>query len=289
MKKISIPVVILLLFITGYLLIFPSIDKARIPAKNIQARGLILPPTVMKLLSLEFRTLIADFLFARASQYFGGKIEYHDPATGSDFRWLYSNLIVVTDLDPYFEDPYYFGNAIFTWDAGMYNEANALLKKGTEARTWDWQLPFFLGFNKFYFLKDNKAGADYILEAAKRPGSPDFLPTLAARLYHQAQNTGIAIAFLKSFYQTEKSEQIKKLYAVRIDALEKIMTLEKAVAEYRKKMKRLPPNLSALVQAGIIKEVPLDPYGGTFYIDKDGSIKTTSKLAFRPKSQPQQR
>ncbi len=286
MKKNLIPVVILILLIAGYVLIFPSVDQSRTPMKKIQTRGMILPPVVVKLLSLEFRTVVSDFLFARASQYFGGKIEYHEPATASDLRWLYSNLIVITDLDPYFEDPYYFGNAVLTWDAGMYHEANTLLKKGTEARTWDWQLPFFLGFNKFYFLKDNKAGADYILEAAKRPGAPDFLPTLAARLYHQAQNTGIAIAFLKSFYQTEKSEQIKKLYAVRIDALEKILTIENAVAEYRKKIKRLPPNLSALVQAGIIKEVPQDPYGGTFYIDKDGSIKTTSKLAFKPRPLP---
>ena len=130
MKKISVPVMILLLFITGYLLIFPSVDKVRIPAKKIQARGLILPPAVMKLLSLEFRTIIADFLFARASQYFGGKIEYHEPATVSDLQWLYSNLMVITDLDPYFEDPYYFGNAILSWDAGRYNEANNLLKKG---------------------------------------------------------------------------------------------------------------------------------------------------------------
>jgi hypothetical protein len=283
MKKISVPLVILLLFITVYVLIFSSVDRARTPMKKIQARGLILPPVVVKLLSLEFRTVTADFLFARASQYFGGKIATGEPATLHDMQWLYSNLLVITDLDPYFEDPYYFGNALLTWDAGRYNEANNLLKKGTEARTWDWQLPFFLGFNKFYFLKDNKAGADYILEAAKRPGAPDFLPTLAARLYHQAQNTGIAIAFLKSFYQTEKSEQIKKLYAVRIDALEKILTIEKAMAEYRKKTKHLPLNLDVLVQAGFLPEIPADPYGGTFYIDKDGSIKTTSKLAFRQK------
>lgn len=288
MKKSFIPVIILLLLIAGYVLIFPSVDRVRTPMKKIQARGMILPPVIMKLLSLEFRTIIADFLFARASQYFGGKIEFQEPTTASDLRWLYSNLTVITNLDPYFEDPYYFGNAVLTWDAGMYKEADALLKKGTEARTWDWQLPFFLGFNEFYFLKNNKTGADYILQAAKRPGAPNFLPTLAARLYHQAQDTGIAVAFLKSFYQTEKSEQIRKLYAVRIDALEKILTIEKAVAAYRKKTKRLPPNLEVLVRSGVLGEIPSDPYGGKFYLARDGSVKTTSKLAFRPKPQSNQ-
>ena len=33
------------------------------------------------------------------------------------------------------------------------------------------------------------------------------------------------------------------------------------------------------VRVGLIKEIPKDPYGGTFYIRGDGVIETTSKLA----------
>jgi hypothetical protein len=285
MKKSLVPVFILIFLIAAYILVFPLFEKARNPVKKVQGRGLILPPIVMRLLSLEFKTVTADFLFARAAQYYGGKIENQEAATRGDLQWLYSNLVVITELDPYFEDAYYFGSAILTWDGGMYNEANALLKKGMKARNWDWQLPFFLGFNKFYFLKDNKGGADYLLEAAGRRGAPHFLPTLAARLYQQAQNTSVAIAFLKSFYEIEKNQKIRRLYSVRLDALEKIMTIEKAAANYQKSMKRRPLNLKVLVRAGYLKEIPADPYGGIFYIDKDGSIKTTSKMAFT--QQPQ--
>jgi tetratricopeptide (TPR) repeat protein len=201
----------------------------------------------------------------------------------SDLHWLYSNLVVITELDPYFEDAYYFGNAILTWDGGMYNEANALLRKGMEARNWDWQLPFFLGFNKFYFLKDNKGGADYLLEAAGRRGAPHFLPTLAARLYNNAGRAENAIGFLTVFWKNEKNERIKKNYEVRIEALKQVMLLEKAVLEYRRKTGKSPGNLKILTRSGLLQTIPKDPYGGVFYLAKDGSVMTTSNFAFKTK------
>lgn len=289
MKMNIITIIILLLFISVYMMSFPKIDNVRKPVSNIQARGMILPPLVNKALSLEYRSVIAEFLFLRASQYYGEKIASKERLTMSDMWWLYRNLIVITELDPYFEDPYYYGNALLTWETGMYNEANTLLRKAINTRTWDWQLPFFLGFNTFYFLKDNKAGADYLLIAAKRPGAPKFLPTLAARLYYQAQNTEIALSFLKDFYESEKNEVIRNLYAVRINALEKILMVEKAVTEYRRKTKQLPSSLDILVHSGLLKQIPRDPYGGQFYLDKDGSVKTTSKLAFQLRAEPSQK
>ena len=273
---------LLIALISGYALLFPHVETARTPLRKVQARGLILPPLVMKLLSLEFKSVSADFLFARSSQYVGGKIANREPLDKNDMRWLYGNLIVITDLDPYFEDAYYFGNALFTWDAGMVKEANDLLNKGVNSRTWDWQLPFYLGFNMFYFLHEYKEAGDYLMIASKRPGAYEFLPTLAARLYSSEGRTEAAIVFLKSFVDNEKDERIKKAYEVRLEALKRIFFLERAVLRYRSKMHRAPRDLHALIQAGIITGIPKDPYGGVFYYDKDGSIKTTSKLAFPP-------
>ena len=271
---------VLVLFLLAYAVAFPHVRQVRKPLRTVQARGIILPPAVVKLISLEFRTLVADFLFARASQYFGGKIENHEGATVSDMGWLFRNLTVITELDPYFEDPYYFGNALLTWNVGMYREANDLLKKGTEARTWDWMLPFFLGFNRFYYLRDPEGGAAAILEAARRPGAPDFLPTLASRLYKQAGRTETAIAFLITFAELEPDVRIKKKYEIRIEALKKMLTIEKAVKHYRHRHGTVPKTLNALVETGLLREIPKDPYGGKFYLDKDGTVKTTSKLAF---------
>jgi len=269
----------LVLFISLYALIFPVFEKQRYPVKMDQARELILPPFVVKVMSLEFRTVTADFLFARTSQYYGGRSYRPGTWSKSDYRWLYNNLIVATDLDPYFEDPYYFANAVFTWSANDYNNANSLLARGTAARTWDWQLPFYLGFNKFYFQHDNKGGADDLLIAAKRPGAWVSLPTLAARLYSNAGRTENAIDFLQIFSKNETNLKIKASYEIRLDALKRILYLERAVSRYKDKNGRLPRNIQALVRSGIINNIPEDPYGGKFYLNRDGSIKTTSKLA----------
>ncbi len=283
MKAKVLSFALLAMLITGYALLFPIVEGVRSPLIKVQTRGMILPPLVTKMLSLEFRGIAADFLFARASQYFGGKIAKREVVDKNDMMWLYRNMIVITDLDPYFEDPYYFGNSLLTWDVGMFKEANELLKKGVDARTWDWQLPFYLGFNKFYFLHENKEAADYLLIASKRPGAYDFLPTLAARLYSSGGRTEAAIFFLTSFMDNERDMRIKKNYAVRIDALKRILFLERSVARFKSKTGRLPRSLQALVQSGTIQAIPKDPYGGEFYLAGDGSIKTTSNLAqFHP-------
>jgi len=51
------------------------------------------------------------------------------------------------------------------------------------------------------------------------------------------------------------------------------------VSIFKEKYGRIPKNLNELVMKGIIESIPKDPYGGEFYIDKNGTIETTSKLA----------
>lgn len=269
-----------LLFILAYASVFPAFEGSRKAIKSMEVKGLTLPPTVVKLMSIEFRTLVADFFFIRASQFVGGRVQEGRKPSREDWNWLYRNLDLTTELDPYFQDPYYMGNGFLTWDAGMFKEANDLLQKATDARTWDWWFPFFIGFNKFFFLGENREAADYLLLAHERPGAWPILPNLAARLYYKGGRTGAAIAFLAKFWENETDENIKKEYETRIEALRSILLLEKAVARYREETGKNPESLEMLVEAGIIDKIPEDPYKGRFYMDRDGTIKTTSKLAF---------
>jgi tetratricopeptide (TPR) repeat protein len=278
MRRKFSPYLFFLTLLAVYALTFSQAERAWNPVQNIQSKGIILPPLATRLISLEFKSIVADFLFARASQYFGGKIETRELTDRNDMQWLFNNLFVITDLDPYFEDPYYFGNALFTWDVGMVKEANFLLQRGTEARSWDFQMPFYLGFNKFYFLHEYREAADYLLIASRRPGAYAFLPTLAARLYNQAGKTESAIVFLKVFLENERDKRIRQSLEIRLDALQKMLFLERAVVQYRDRLGIMPRSLDSIIQARIIDSIPPDPYGGKFYLDKDGSIKTTSKL-----------
>lgn len=282
MSSIIKPIIFLFLFLGAYLSIFPAFEEARKTIRMEEVKGITLPPVIVKLFSLEFRSIAADYLFIRASQFYGGRIETLSSATKEDWQWLYRNIDLVTELDPYFQDPYFMGNGFLAWDAGMIQEANLLLQKATDARYWDWMFPFYLGFNNFYFLGDNKTGAEYLHIASQRPGAYDFLTTLAARLYYMEGKTDVARAFMEKMWENESDPKRKKFYMARLNVLNKIFFLEKAVDVYESRIGMPPGDLKILVKAKIIRDIPRDPYGGSFYIDKNGSIKTTSNLAAKP-------
>jgi predicted transcriptional regulator len=67
---------------------------------------------------------------------------------------------------------------------------------------------------------------------------------------------------------------------IRAEALERILELEEAVSAYRKRFQQPPESIEKLVEKGFIERIPADPYGGYFYLDEQGKVRTTSKLAF---------
>jgi len=156
-----------------------------------------------------------------------------------------------------------------------------MLKRGFKARNWDFYLPFFAGFNYSYFLNDPGPAAEYMAEAARLNPRATYLPTLAGRLYHQANKTDLAIRYLKVVYEGTINEAIRKDIHVRIGALEASAFLDDAVKKFEAQKGHPPADISDLVKGNILKGIPPDPYGGQFYIDRsDGRVKTTSNMAF---------
>jgi hypothetical protein len=45
-------------------------------------------------------------------------------------------------------------------------------------------------------------------------------------------------------------------------------------------MGRLPSSVAELIKKGYLADTPVDPYGGTFYLEPDGTVRSTSKFAF---------
>jgi hypothetical protein len=190
---------------------------------------------------------------------------------------------VSTDLDPYFLDPYVFANANMTWEGGMISETNTLLEKGAQYRDWDWMLPFFAGFNSFFFLHDNTKAAEYLMTASRRPGPSEQLASFAARLAYKDKKTENAILFLEAIEKKTEDERLKKEYETRIHALQARLILERSVSTYKEKFNRTPVSLQRMIENGILKEIPRDPYGGKFSIGPDGEITCTSDYLLMPK------
>jgi hypothetical protein len=244
--------------------------------------GYVPEAETLKLVSGDQRFLVAELSVLKVFFYFGSVIEKINNSTAivPEYRNMYKLLETGVKLDPYNSDAYYFAQAAFTWEVGRAEDVNKMLVYGMKYRTWDYTLPFFAGFNAAYFLKDYQAAAGYMKQAAEMSGNPLYT-TLAARYFYESRREGLGIAFLDYMEKSATDPNSKRVYALRKEALIAISVLDSAVARFKALHKKLPTDLEQLVQSGLLKKIPKDPYGGWFYLDKDGMIRSTSKLALR--------
>ena len=281
-----VPIILLCVLLPLHAVSLKSAAKAWKALPQGRETAYSIPGPILKVTSLEFDGLASDIMFLRALVFYGSTFERTEKPRVKPWEWqrLYRELTSATDLDPYFRDPYYFAEATLPWDGDMVSETNILLEKGSKYRDWDWLLPFYAGFNYFYFLDENGKASDLLMESSKRPGASATVASLATRLAVESNRTETAIVFLEQLLTQEKDEKTKKEYIVRLKALMGIQVLEKAVVSYKASFGGPPASLNALIERRLIRQMPVDPYGGTFYLDEDGAVKTTSDLRRRKKT-----
>jgi hypothetical protein len=279
MRSSVIVIIILSFALAANSVAINNVSRERDTLKKEEGVGLLFPSSIARIIAMEYKGLLADFIFTRAQTYFGGKLIHNEKLSEDEWDWFYKSADLATDLDFYFLDPYYSGAINLAWEAQKVKEANLLLEKALRYRAWDWTIAFHLGFNHFYFLQDNEQASAYLMEAARRPGgSRGFAPTLAARLAYKGKQTENSVLFLEEMLRKTDDEKTRYIYEMRLNALKRILYLENASDFYKKKFGRFPKDLNQLVTAKFIKEIPRDPYGGKFYVEADGTIKTTSDL-----------
>jgi hypothetical protein len=271
---------IVFLFLAGLIHVF-SLGKAADAMKKLPQGddySIVLPSPILKIATLEYQGFASDVLFLKSLVFIGETQERKEKPRVKEWewQWWFKMLDVATDLDPYFFDPYFYANAFLPWDAHMTEETNRLLEKGSRYRDWDWMLPFFIGFNDFFFLQKDAEAAPYLMEASRRPGGDLMYASIAARLAFKENRIETAIFFLEETARRTDDESLKKKYETRIEALRSIVAIERGVSLYNKKFGRMPSTVDELVGRNILAKLPVDPYGGTYYIAKDGKIKSTA-------------
>jgi hypothetical protein len=227
------------------------------------------------------KLLVAHAAVVKVLIYYGTLVEnfYNKIDLPAEHENMYRTLQTAVKLDPYNSDAYYFAQAAFTWEVGRAKDVNNMLDYGMKYRTWDYTLPFFAGFNSAYFLKQYEPAARYMKKAAEISGHP-LLTSLAARYFFESNKSELGIKFLEMMEKGAKDENTRKWYHLRKTALLAVSTIQAAVNQFKEQNSRLPRRLEELVEQGILKQFPDDPYGGTFYLDNSGTVRTTSKFAF---------
>ena len=257
-------------------------------AKHLSTRPVLIklgsPPNgqAISLVAGVQKPLLSWLWVTRVMIYYGSLVDpdARKMQVAPEYYNMYKTIEAAIRLDPYNMDTYYFAQAAFTWDLGRVEEVNALLLHGMKYRDWDYQLPFYAGFNAAYFLKDYAEGARLMQLAAER--SDDVLLTnLAARYFHQARKTELGIVFLETVIKQTRDQKLLNVYQVRLSALYAAREIEVAIDAYLEKNGHLPKNLVVMIECGLLVGIPADPYGGTFYLEADGSVVSTSKFAFK--------
>jgi tetratricopeptide (TPR) repeat protein len=146
-------------------------------------------------------------------------------------------------------------------------------------RDWDYYLPYFAGFNYAFFLKDYANAAIYYKRAGELLGT-DLPINLAGRYMYESGRTDMAIAYLREMIRGAGNEAVKNSLQIRLNAFEAVRTIEQAKGPFHRTFHRYPVSVEELIRKGYLKELPVDPYGGMFYIDNQGMVRSTSKFAF---------
>ena len=234
------------------------------------------PGMALDIMSLGNRELASTLIFYNAQFYFGEKYAWRQEAP--EYQRLFVALDKATDLDPRNMDCYYFAQGLFSDIPPAVPLLNRLLEKGMRARPEDWYLPFFLGANYYFQLKEPAKAAAYMQKAAEVSPDKEFFASLSARMLYQGNQTAAAIAYLEAFIKETNNPAVREKLLRRLHALQGIFMLERGVAEFSATKGRPPRDLDEVVKSGLIDAMPADPYGGTFYLDESGRVYTTSKL-----------
>ena len=256
-----------------------GIDSQRNILEKQSEELLIQSGPLLKRLSLGYDALLGDIYWTRVVQYYGAKL----PTSDRDFHLLAPLLDVATTLDPNLIPAYHFG-AFFLSEkqggAGRPDLAVDLVKKGIAANPNNTQISADLGFLYYMRLKDYQKAAAAYLETSKIPGASQLFKVLAARIASRGGALDTSRMIWSEVYETTQDEQVKKraLEALKgLKAQSDEMQLDQLAETYRSRLGRYPQSTRELVEAAMIKGIPLDPDGFPYVFGADGKSQLDPK------------
>lgn len=223
--------------------------------------------------SFGFRNFLADLAWLQAVQVAGAR-----RLSGREYDRLDLLIRTVNRFDPRFDVPYFLGGLVLSDSPDHVGAALATLERGWKSHPGKWRFPFYVGYIRYFSLGEPVSGGRALEAAARLPGSPAYLPLLATRMFSEGRDPETALAFLRAMVRQESDPARVAILERRMREVvieRDIRILERAVAAYREKTGTVPANPSALVRAGLIRALPVEPNGGAYRLLPDGTVRST--------------
>jgi hypothetical protein len=275
MRKIFIRLALAAGVVTGI-----AAATAGIPSRVAHTDGAFIPdPQVAKIAAVGFEAVLADLHWIRAVQIVGSARTHvgHGATIGA-------LIDVVTTLDPWVDHPYRFAAVWMNDDEASVRQANELIRRGIKHHPDDWRGYFYLAFNHFFYLGEQREAARALKPALDLKGRPAYLTRLAARLESHEGGLDASAAFLSELAHQAANDDEREAF---LGALEEIETerrarfLDTARAEYVRRHQRDIASVDDLVRGGVLRRLPEDPYGEGWEISALTGEIVSKRLRFR--------
>jgi hypothetical protein len=229
--------------------------------------------SVVRKMSLGYESLVADFYWTRAVQYYGSRVGLKS----AQYPLLWPLLDITTTLDPKLVVAYRFG-AIFLSEpppvgAGRPDLAIQLVKRGIAANPDNWYLSGDLGFLYYWRMKDYTNASEAYFQGSRIPNAPPWLKMMAARVAEKGGSLQTSRMIWSEIYESSHDKQVRDRAAqmlTGLQALQDEVELDQLAQEYKTRFGHFPESTAALRDAGMIRGIPLDPAGFAYLFGLDG-------------------
>ncbi|XGC81859.1 tetratricopeptide repeat protein [Bdellovibrio bacteriovorus] len=197
------------------LITFSQLKRSSVSEINHQ---LIPPPPMIQHMSFGFQEVIADSLWIRAIQDFDYCEKEIAERVCTNNSWLYKMLDAITDLSPNFRIPYAAGALALTVIITDIDGATKIFDKGVKAFPNDWPILYRAAYHYLYEVKDKKRAAELLIQAGEN-GAPQWVFSLAGRLYSDSGHLDLAEALLAEMKAAEQDPAFIKRLEDKINSM----------------------------------------------------------------------
>jgi len=220
------------------------------------------------IMSLDHRGAMADYLMTSVSVH-SGSLMWKPLSIQFDSDWAFGAMDLVTDLDPRFLEAYLMSAMGLIHKFSDVNLALPILKKGMQAMPDSWEIPYWYGYDHYFYLDDSDTAAVYFTRAAQKPTAPKTNWGILVNVAKQSGHYEKAYWALKVMYDNTKSEKSKTIYGKKLVQLQNLFTIQKSANAYYEQKGEYPTDLNTLVETGLLEEIPDDPMGNSYVWDAD--------------------
>lgn len=216
----------------------------------------------VKLISLGYDMIMADFIWLRAIQAFGGHY-----LSDKNYEAIVNLFDVITDLNNYFISAYLFGDTVIGEESGDYKKGLALIEKGiVKAPRYTYKLGYWGGYDCVWNLKEYERAKYFYRMALKAPDCPDYVSRLLAYVDEKMGNYHIAYEkrvedYLRAIDNKDKIlEQISKNKIIDVITQWHIAILRDAAKRYKSEYGKDITNVNQLVESKVLGQYKAPVY-----------------------------